>query len=175
MTQETLSAAAAEMSYDHMQHDVRSTTQMRRPPRMALPVSARESMTNVPAEDDMVVETRPTANVIADTVEDSPKTGSVPTVQGFFQMLDRLETQLPRTLTTPQRRRLRRAACGTPNTCGLHEDPERSMVIVGMAGVLVGFGVCKMLQPSDPTAFRGTAPMSSACAHVMDRLLNYVS
>lgn len=147
MTVEDLSHASADRYADRMMHDVKSTSQIRFPPRPPPTFSARESLETSTDNTEDVVSARVTSETIDATTANptKPSTASGRATrsvqerfQDFYADFERLEPMLSTHLSPEDKKRFVRAIQG-PNP--LHR-PETVTIVVSILVVLLTAMVC---------------------------------
>ncbi len=165
MTVEDLSHASADRYADRMMHDVKSTSQIRFPPRPPPTFSARESLETPTDNTEDVVSARVTSETTDATTSNTTKPTAVSTratrsVQERFQDLyadfESLEPMLSTHLSPEDKKRFVRAIRG-PSP--LHR-PEVVTVVVSILIIIMTAMVC-LNTPHTPRESRSRAAHAS--------------
>jgi hypothetical protein len=171
MTVEDLSHASADRYADRMMHDVKSTLQIRFPPRPPPTFSARESLETPTDDTEDVVSARVTSATVDAT---SVSTSKSPTTsvkakrsvqerfQDFYADFERLEPMLSTHLTPEDKKRFVRAIKG-PSP--LHR-PEIVTVVVSILVVIMTAMVCLNTSSPRRESRSRAAPVSPPPPHI---------
>ena len=123
---EELSAQNAQRNDDRMIRDVQASARLSRPPRMAPPLSARESSVAEDAEAPLPAE--PTVTTTTSTPAPPPGSTNPKTIRALLDGIDAAGDAFYRYTTPEERARVRRATTEAPLERAVQSNPTSSLL-----------------------------------------------
>lgn len=175
-----LSSASATVHNDRMLHEVAQNVRAQNPPRLPLPLSARETTLGDDERDELSASPMPpNAKPSASSApSQAMRVDEAGTVRNILDAIDQVGDHLYMYTTPEERARIRRATC--PSNANferaLHSNPTSSLLSTSVLAVGTGVLLGCMLSgkgTSERTYGNANPTISSTVRRTIDRMLSY--